>query len=567
METVAGSLTPDDIDLAFVSRLVPELEVAVIGDERVVLGGATQFVVLNPTAALIFQFLDGEASLGELVDDFTDALGVDRSVVEADVLTFVRDLGTNGLLEGVALPPPELPEGFDFDWTPPESVEVGEELDDFTLPDLDGAERSLSDFRGQRTLLVNWSPSCGFCVKIAEELAALHPLMTEHDVALVFIAIGDVSRNRELNDQHGLAAPMLLRGGPDVDPFQGTGTPAAYLLDADGMLAETMVVGADQVPALARDLAGVDPAVPYGQSVQSDVDDVPDGDEVRGKYLPAPGAMCGPGGGRSASNTTEWQGTRAYAIGGYHVGLRYEDTPTAQLLDRLFPGARVNDRRVPDNYSVALGGTPTTKGAGTARSLKLLVHGSSQLVRSRSGGRVLAALLQYLSADLEPADPSLTSVNATAVLHDGEALLLPPGLVNYVQQLQPRLARAGVSIVDSPRTLVDFTTRELVVPEPSIPFDASVIDELDAGAKLGRELSWVRPGRYALRRWFLSRSPEHLGRLTPAIAITAALPLLYGLDDLRGEVVRTAALFGDVEPYGIWYASADDLVNQVTAAL
>ena len=62
---------------------------------------------------------------------------------------------------------------------------MGDELDDFTLPDLDGAERSLSEFRGKRVLLVNWSPGCGFCVKIAAELGALHPLLVEHDVELV----------------------------------------------------------------------------------------------------------------------------------------------------------------------------------------------------------------------------------------------------------------------------------------------------------------------------------------------------------------------------------------------
>src|SRR4051812_45514315 len=57
MTTVTEPLTPDDIDLAFVAQVVPELEIATIGEEQVVIGGATQLVVLNPTAALIFQFL------------------------------------------------------------------------------------------------------------------------------------------------------------------------------------------------------------------------------------------------------------------------------------------------------------------------------------------------------------------------------------------------------------------------------------------------------------------------------------------------------------------------------
>jgi peroxiredoxin len=566
MTTVAEPLTPDDIDLRFAARLVHGLENAAVGDEQVVIGGATQLVVLNPTAALIFQFLDGEATLGELVDDFTEALGVDRAVVEEDVLNFVRELGANGLLEGVELPAPEMPEWLEIEPVP--AIEPGNEVEDFTLPDLSGTERSLSDFRGKRVLLVNWGPSCGFCVMIADELAALHPLLTENDVELVLVTVGDAEANQTLHDQHGIKAPTLLRDGTDVDPFQGTGTPAAYLIEADGTLAEAMSVGAYQVPALMRDLAGVDPATPYGvaANVCTDDDEL-EPDEVRGQYLPAPGAMCGPGGGAGASNSTDWQGTRAYALGDYHVGIRYDDDATAGVLDRLFDGARVHDRRAPDNYSVALGGTSTTKGAGTSRSLKLLVHGSSQLVRSRSGGRVVNALLQYLSADLSEPDPSLARVSATAMVRDGEAILLPAGLVDFVKQLQPRLARIGVSIVDTPRTLLDVGARELVLPEPTVPYDAAVIAELDDGVKLGRERPWIRPGRYPLTTWLLTRGEDHVGPLSPAVAVTSAIPTLFDLDDLKGEVERLADLFTAVRPVGIWYTSADELVEQVAQAV
>jgi hypothetical protein len=570
METVTDSLTPDEIALEFVPRLVSDLEIASIGDDQIVIGGPTQLVVLNPTAALIFQFLDGEASLGELVDDFTDALGVDRATVEDDFLTFVRGLGTTGLLQDVALPMPEA-----VDWTDLEALEpvkVGDELDDLTLPDLDGNERALTDFRGRQVLLVNWSPTCGFCVKIAAELAALHPLMAERDVTLVLVATGDRDTNRALHDDVGLTAPTLLRDGTDVDPFPRTGTPAAYHVDEDGRLADRLVVGADQVPVLARDLAGVDPGAPYGVADvpgdgNTDVDDELPEDGPRGRYLPAPGAMCGPGGGGGASNSTGWKGTRAYALGEYHVGLRYDAPETAELLDRLFPGARVNDRRVPDNYSIALDGTPTTKGAGSSRSLKLLVHGGTQLVRSRSVGRVIAALLSYLSADLDEADPALTRVNATAVVHDGAAILLPAGLVDFVKQLQPRLAKERMCIVDAPRTMLDLSTRELVVLEPTIPHDPWVLTELDDGVRLGSEPPWVRPGRYPLRAWFLARSPEHLGPVSPAIGVTAALPALFDLDDLRGSVETLGDLFQHVAPVGLWYESAAQLVDQVVRAI
>jgi hypothetical protein len=124
-----------------------------------------------------------------------------------------------------------------------------------------------------------------------------------------------------------------------------------------------------------------------------------------------------------------------------------------------------------------------------------------------------------------------------------------------------------MAMVDTPRTFIDVASRSLVVPEPVVPFDAGVLDELDAEAKLGNELPWVRPGRYPLRAWFLARSPAQVGALTTGLAVTAAVPLLYDLDDLRGEVERLGDLFDGVAPRGTWYSSANELVDQVTAAL
>jgi hypothetical protein len=553
METTTESVEPGDIGLDFVAALEPGLEVVTVGDERVVLGESGRLVALNPTGSLIFDFLDGDASLAELVDDFTEALGVDRSRVETDVVSFVRDLGENGFLVGVALD--DHADDVPFVLQEIASLNVGDELDDFALPQLDGQVRSLSEYRDRRLLLVNWSPGCGFCVRIASELAELAPRLAARDVTLAFITSGDADANLELNERHDLDAQMWLRQGTDVDPFRGTGTPAAYLLEDGLTLAERMVVGADQVPRIARELAGVDlddaPAAPPG--------------EERIRYLPAPGATCGPGGGATGSST-EWRGTRAYALGSYHVGVRYDDDDTALVLDRLFTDAGVDDPRVNDNYAVALGGTRTTRGAGASRSLKLLVQGGTQLVRSRSSARVLAALLQYVSADLEPADPSLARVNATAVVRDGAALLLPAGLLAHLKRLQPRLARAGMALVDMPRVLLDLEAGELVVPEPVVPYDATVLDELDRDVRLGNEVPWVHPGRSPLRTWFLARSEDTLGSLTPGVAITAALPQLFDRDDRRQRVEQLVELFQTVTPVGVWFHSIDELVEQAEAA-
>jgi peroxiredoxin len=127
----------------------------------------------------------------------------------------------------------------------------------FTLPDLAGNPVRLEDFRGQRVLLVHWSPNCGFCDRIAEELGELDAALRAHKVRIVLLANGDGDRNRQLAEQHALTLPiLLLAGGAPVarEVFENQGTPVAYLLDADGKVAAPLAIGADRVPALARQL-------------------------------------------------------------------------------------------------------------------------------------------------------------------------------------------------------------------------------------------------------------------------------------------------------------------------
>jgi hypothetical protein len=371
--------------------------------------------------------------------------------------------------------------------------------------------------------------------------------------------VGEEESNAAVFGDGVLDGQVLLRTDGGRDPFGGTGTPAAFLLDEEGVIAEEMVVGADRVPLLASDLAGVEAA---DGSIA--VDGV--------RYLPAPGAACGPGGGAAgAANSTDWQGMRAYGFGEHHVGVKYDDDETAAVLDHLFPGAAVDDARAPENFGVALGGTPTTKGAGASRSLKLLVRGGQQLVRSRSSARVLAALLQHLSAELSPGDtdPSLLRVFATAVVADGRAVLAPAGLADHLKLVQPRFAKAGIAMVDVVDPLVDPVTAELVVPEPTVPFDAAVLDHLDADVKLGNELPWVRPGRYPLAAWMVVRGMETVGPLSPGLALTSVLGLVFGIDDMERTTAAVGQLTGLLEHtrvLGTWYESIDELVAAVRAA-
>jgi peroxiredoxin len=136
------------------------------------------------------------------------------------------------------------------------ALPVGAPFPSFRLPDVTGRTTALADLAGRRALVVNWSPSCGFCDRIAPELASLRPRLDGHNVELVLLASGNVDANRALAERHHLAARLLLTdGSPPVAPFVAAGTPVAYLLDERGSVARSLAVGANEVIDVAREIS------------------------------------------------------------------------------------------------------------------------------------------------------------------------------------------------------------------------------------------------------------------------------------------------------------------------
>jgi peroxiredoxin len=126
----------------------------------------------------------------------------------------------------------------------------------FRLPDLSGGEVALEDFAGKRVLLVHWDPQCGFCRRIAPELSQLQERLKKRRTELVLVSYRDADTNAALASEHGLNCRILLQ--PDdrtVEVFERLGTPAAYVLDEKGRIAKSLALGADQVLALAREVA------------------------------------------------------------------------------------------------------------------------------------------------------------------------------------------------------------------------------------------------------------------------------------------------------------------------
>ena len=250
-EAGAREITADEIDLAFVPVRRADVTAVELDGEAVVLAeglGGAHF--LDELATLVWNTFDGSSSLDELAVDFAAVFGADPEVVRKDIVTLTQGIGSAGLLVGVSYEPPVEPSNI---W--PSGVGIGEPIPSFKLPDADGHEVTVSDLGGREVLLVNWSPRCGFCTRMASELAELQAEIASRGVELVFITLGDQQENQPLLDEYGLRPRVLFGEGSDTEVFAGVGTPAAYLVDQQGRAASELTVGADKVPDLARFVA------------------------------------------------------------------------------------------------------------------------------------------------------------------------------------------------------------------------------------------------------------------------------------------------------------------------
>jgi peroxiredoxin len=130
-----------------------------------------------------------------------------------------------------------------------DGLEAGTLAPNFVVPDLEGGMRSLTDYRGQRVLLVFSDASCGPCDALAPELVRL--AQERDDVRVVMISRGDAEANRRKAAQHGYPFPVLLQKSWEISKQYGMfATPIAYLIDEDGVIGADVAVGNDAILGL-----------------------------------------------------------------------------------------------------------------------------------------------------------------------------------------------------------------------------------------------------------------------------------------------------------------------------
>lgn len=132
--------------------------------------------------------------------------------------------------------------------TAPGTSAVGQLAPAFVLPDLDGRQVESAGFRGQETLLLFWSPQCGYCQQMLPALHNWEDRRTSIDPVLVVVSRGSVETNREMR----LESLVLIDTDYSVASLFGAGgTPTAVVVDAEGRVASPVAAGAQAVMALA----------------------------------------------------------------------------------------------------------------------------------------------------------------------------------------------------------------------------------------------------------------------------------------------------------------------------
>ena len=117
-------------------------------------------------------------------------------------------------------------------------VAMAAAADDFTLPDLDGRDHTLSDYRGRWVVVNYWATWCPPCLEELPELEVFH---SNSDGKAVVLAVNmeeiEVPRLRAFADDQFLSFPILVASAqPRPDQLIGPilGLPTSYLVSPDG---------------------------------------------------------------------------------------------------------------------------------------------------------------------------------------------------------------------------------------------------------------------------------------------------------------------------------------------
>ena len=116
------------------------------------------------------------------------------------------------------------------------------------LRDLEGETVELKSFKGRKTMVLFWSPTCGFCDQMLNDVKSFERNPPKGAPEFLIISSGSAESNRA----QGFRSQVLLDQNFGAGSVLGSaGTPSAVLIDEQGRIASDVSVGAVEVLALA----------------------------------------------------------------------------------------------------------------------------------------------------------------------------------------------------------------------------------------------------------------------------------------------------------------------------
>ena len=115
---------------------------------------------------------------------------------------------------------------------------------DFSLPDMQGVERKLSEFRGKWVVVNYWATWCPPCLTEIPELVDFHEDHKDKDAVVLGVNFEDISINglKQFSEEYFLNYP-ILREKPAANSALGPipGLPTTYLVSPAGEIVARQV--------------------------------------------------------------------------------------------------------------------------------------------------------------------------------------------------------------------------------------------------------------------------------------------------------------------------------------